>query len=64
LGADAKKLLDHKCTTISKDPDSLRRAKHVLSRLEGTPRTQSDGLRSVIPSDCEGSEKDFSRSLP
>ena len=27
-------------------------------------RSQSDGLRPVIPSECEGSKKDISRSLP
>ena len=28
-----------------------------------TPRTPSDGRMSVIPSECEGSEKDFSLSV-
>jgi len=36
---------------------SRQGAKHVLSNLEGAP---SDGLRTVIPSECEGSKKDFS----
>ena len=40
------------------------RAKPVLSEAEGTPRTPSDGTRPVIPSECEGSEKDFSGVYP
>ena len=40
-------------------------AKHVLSsKVEGTPSTQTDGPSPVIPNECEGSKKDFSRSLP
>ena len=39
----------------------IYRAKHVLSsKVEGTPSTQGDGPKSVIPSECEGSKKDFS----
>jgi len=39
-------------------------AKHALSNAEGTQSAPSDGLRPVIPRECEGSKKDFSRSLP
>jgi len=33
----------------------------ILSRQDA--KAQSDGLRPVIPSKCEGSKKDFSRSV-
>jgi len=35
-------------------------AKHVLSEVEGTQRRQVTCPRPVIPSECEGSKKDFS----
>ena len=37
---------------------SKRDRKNCDSRKDA--KTPSDGLRSVIPSECEGSEKDFS----